>query len=81
MRIVESSLIWYFTRQDRAVSLSFGFAPKKKHVVVILYKKFVTQRRQYRNERVTAISLFMLFIQITRLNRHFTVGKIYCRLL
>ena len=28
MQIVESSLIWYFTRQDRAVNLNYGFAPK-----------------------------------------------------
>ena len=28
MHIVESSLIWYFTRQDRAVNLNYGFAPK-----------------------------------------------------
>ena len=28
MLIVESSLIWYFTRQDRAVNLNYGFAPQ-----------------------------------------------------
>ena len=28
MQIVESSLIWYFTRQNRAVNLNYGFAPK-----------------------------------------------------
>ena len=28
MHLVESSLIWYFTRQDRAVNLNYGFAPK-----------------------------------------------------
>ena len=28
MRIVESSLIWYYTRQDRAVNLNYGFAPQ-----------------------------------------------------
>ena len=24
---IESSLIWYFTRQDRTVNLNYGFAP------------------------------------------------------
>ena len=46
MQIVESSLIWYFTRQNRAVNLNYGFAPKNM-LFSYYIKKSVTKRRQY----------------------------------